>query len=168
MFSLSAVVIFVVVLGVLVLIHEFGHALVAWWAGVTVEEFGIGFPPRLFSRKKNKTLYSINLIPLGGFVRLKGIADHVSDTTTTDREGNFQHKNSGVRILIVGAGILTNALVAMILFTITLSIGFQQPVESADIGAIISNPQVQIISLLAESPAVDADIEAGEIGRASC
>lgn len=63
---------FLVVLLVLVLAHEAGHFWVAKWSGMRVEEFGFGFPPRLFSREKKGTIYSFNAIPLGGFVRIAG------------------------------------------------------------------------------------------------
>ena len=66
---------FVVILGVLILVHELGHFVLAKRAGVKVEEFGIGFPPRLFSWRRGETEYSINLIPLGGYVRMLGEED---------------------------------------------------------------------------------------------
>ena len=70
-----SILIFFISLGILILVHELGHFWVARKSGVIVEEFGLGFPPRIFSRKKGDTLYSINLIPLGGFVKLAGEED---------------------------------------------------------------------------------------------
>ena len=64
--------IFIAVIGVLVIVHEFGHFIVAKRAGMKVEEFGFGFPPRLFSIKRGETVYSLNLIPFGGFVKIYG------------------------------------------------------------------------------------------------
>ena len=66
------IIIFIITLSILVLVHEFGHFLMAKKMGVKVEEFGIGLPPRLFGMKKGETLYSVNLLPLGGFVKLFG------------------------------------------------------------------------------------------------
>ena len=66
------VIIFIIVLGVLVLVHEFGHFYVAKKAGMKVEEFGFGFPPRMFGIKRGETIYSINWIPFGGFVKIFG------------------------------------------------------------------------------------------------
>ncbi len=60
------------VFALLVLVHEFGHFITAKWAGIRVEEFAIGFPPRIFSIKRGETTYSINLLPIGGFVRMPG------------------------------------------------------------------------------------------------
>ena len=72
MFLLTSVLPFVGILVGLVIIHEFGHFMVAKWAGVRVEEFGIGMPPRIWGKRFGETLYSINALPLGGFVRLTG------------------------------------------------------------------------------------------------
>ena len=69
---LSTIIIFVLVLGLLVFVHELGHFVTAKKMGVRVDEFGFGFPPRIFGIKKGGTLYSINWIPLGGFVKIKG------------------------------------------------------------------------------------------------
>lgn len=162
MVSVSAVLIFILVLGLLVLIHECGHAIAARIAGVTVEEFGIGFPPRLLSWKKNNTLYTLNVIPLGGFVRLKGIAEHSTERLNDDQVGNFQYKPIGVRLLIVAAGILMNALIAVVLFAIAYTIGFQQVKPLTPTNARISNPQVEVVSLLPEGAATRAGIQPGD------
>ncbi|MFA6135937.1 MAG: RIP metalloprotease RseP [Candidatus Paceibacterota bacterium] len=75
------IIIFIAVLAVLVLVHEFGHYLVAKKSGMYVEEFGFGFPPRLFSWKKGETVWSINAIPLGGFVKIAGEDNETADST---------------------------------------------------------------------------------------
>ncbi len=67
----------------MVLIHEFGHFITAKWAGIRVDEFGVGFPPRLFGIKRGETIYSINWLPIGGFVRMPG-----ENGETTDERGN--------------------------------------------------------------------------------
>ena len=72
---LTSIISFLVILGVLVLVHELGHFLFAKGFGIKVLEFGFGFPPRLFSIRRGETLYSINLFPLGGFVKLLGEED---------------------------------------------------------------------------------------------
>ena len=65
-------IIFIIVIGVLIFVHEFGHFIFAKRAGMRVDEFGFGFPPRLWGIKKGETIYSINLIPFGGFVKILG------------------------------------------------------------------------------------------------
>ncbi|OGK35614.1 hypothetical protein A3F60_01470 [Candidatus Roizmanbacteria bacterium RIFCSPHIGHO2_12_FULL_39_8] len=67
-----SIIIFLIILGILVLVHEFGHFIAAKKNGVLVEEFGFGFPPRLIGKKIGETIYSFNLIPFGGFVKLFG------------------------------------------------------------------------------------------------
>ena len=76
---LLGIIVGIIALTLLVVVHELGHAIAARRNGVVVEEFGIGFPPRAWSRKlKNKVLFSINWLPLGGFVRLQGEHDEAS------------------------------------------------------------------------------------------
>jgi len=69
---LVTVLAFIIILSVLVIVHELGHFFVAKKLGIKVEEFGVGFPPRAFSRKIGETVYSINWLPVGGFVKLYG------------------------------------------------------------------------------------------------
>lgn len=118
--------IFYLILGVLlfvglVVIHEFGHFVVARRNGVEAEEFGIGFPPRAWSRKikskRGNYLFSINWLPLGGFVKLKG--EHDSDT----EKGTFGAASTWVKTKIMAAGILMNLLTALVLFTAVAWIG---------------------------------------------
>ena len=83
---LLTILVFIIILGLLVFVHELGHFVMAKRAGMKVEEFGFGFPPRLFSIKKAETTYSINLIPLGGFVKIVG--EDGTDTTDPQSFGN--------------------------------------------------------------------------------
>ena len=66
------IIVFILILALLILVHEFGHFIAAKKNGVKVEEFGFGFPPRIFGIKKGETLYSLNALPIGGFVKLYG------------------------------------------------------------------------------------------------
>lgn len=94
----------------LVVVHEWGHFIAARRSGVVPEEFGIGFPPRLYKRKmKGGWLFTINLLPLGGFVRLKG--EHDADTA----EGTFGAASLGAKTKIMAAGVVMNLIVAVIL-----------------------------------------------------
>lgn len=106
----------------LVVVHEFGHYIIAKKNGVEVEEFGIGFPPRLFSKrfKNDKTIYSINLIPLGGFVQLKGEND------MDKRKGSFGAASIAVKSKIMMAGVAMNLIVAYLLFTVVALFGMPQ------------------------------------------
>ena len=79
---LLTILVFIIILSVLVLVHELGHFLVAKKLGIKVEEFGFGFPPRVFAKKIGETLYSINLLPIGGFVKLYGEEYHELQKTS--------------------------------------------------------------------------------------
>ncbi|OGK13939.1 hypothetical protein A3C98_01510 [Candidatus Roizmanbacteria bacterium RIFCSPHIGHO2_02_FULL_37_15] len=121
-----SILIFILVLGILVLIHELGHFLVAKKKGVLVEEFGFGFPPRIFAKKIGETIYSINLIPFGGFVKLYGEEYHQveSDPYPLEQKQSraFAFKHPQTKSLIIVAGVLMNFLLAIFLYYITLSL----------------------------------------------
>lgn len=99
--------VFLLVLSILVLVHELGHFLVAKHFGVMVEEFGFGLPPRLFGKKIGETLYSVNALPFGGFVRLHG-ENYEEEITHPKR--SFLKKKKRTRIAIIVAGVVMNFL----------------------------------------------------------
>jgi regulator of sigma E protease len=109
----TTVVLFFLILGVLVVIHELGHFVAARLAGVRVLEFGIGFPPRArVLRSKGETLYTLNWLPIGGFVKLEGEdGDHAADPRS------FSAKSLPVRLLILVAGVVMNLVLAFAIFT---------------------------------------------------
>src|SRR6185295_8714738 len=107
------IVLFLVVLGGLVLIHEFGHFLTARLAGVRVLEFGIGFPPRAkVLRSKGETLYTLNWLPIGGFVKLEG-----EDGNDADDPRSFAAQRYVTKMLILVAGVVMNVVLAFAIFT---------------------------------------------------
>ncbi len=109
-----AIIIFIFILGFLVFIHELGHFIVAKKSGIKVEEFGIGFPPRILTKKKGETTYSINIIPIGGFVKLYG-EDEVDKKCLTDPR-SFAAKPLWIRSLVISAGVVMNFLLASLIF----------------------------------------------------
>jgi len=116
--SIVLLVVGVVLFIGLVVVHEWGHFIVARRAGVEVEEFGIFFPPRLYKHKtKAGWLFTINLLPLGGFVKLKG--EHDSDT----QPGTFGAASLWVKSKIMAAGVVMNLITALALLTILALIG---------------------------------------------
>src|SRR5436305_666283 len=181
------------VFGLLVLVHEFGHFITAKWAGIRVEEFGIGFPPRIVglrqrdeggwevilmggkryeedtygSRKQtpfsgtsggvstpdtpksNHTIYSINLIPIGGFVRMPGENGDINDEEGNYDPRSFAAKSAGKRLIVLVAGVTMNVLLAMILFT--FAFGFGEPKLFPQIGKLVPG-----------SPAATAGIQPGD------
>jgi regulator of sigma E protease len=109
----------------LVVLHELGHFLVAKRNGVEVEEFGIGFPPKAKTlARKNGTEYTLNWLPLGGFVKLKG--EHDADT----EPGTFGAASLWAKVKIMLAGVVVNAVTAFILFTILAAVGIPKIIEN--------------------------------------
>jgi regulator of sigma E protease len=120
---LGKIAVYLLILGLLITFHELGHMLVAKRFGVTVTEFAFGFGPRLFGFERGGTLYTINLLPLGGFCRMVG--EDTADDGSAD-PGNFQHKPLLARFLIILAGPVFNFILAAILFAILGSVIGQQ------------------------------------------
>lgn len=157
---LLTIVVFIAVLASLVLVHEFGHFIAAKKAGCDVEEFGIGFPPRLWSFTYRKTLYSINLFPIGGFVKIKGENgdDHPD-------EKSFVSKSFGWKSLIISAGVLMNVLMAYVLISFNLMIGVPMEVTpDQNLGrfARLNDRTVVITDVLKDSPAEQAGLQPGD------
>ena len=103
-----------VVLSILILIHEFGHFLAAKLSGVWVEEFGIGLPPTVFKKKFKGTIYSINLLPIGGFVRLHGEVDKEEPKYPKKA---YVNKGKPARLFIALAGVFMNFVLTVVLFS---------------------------------------------------
>lgn len=161
---MMTILIFIILLGLLVFVHELGHFLTAIRNGIRVDEFGFGFPPRLFGvvRDENgkfkivwgskempsgKTVYSINWIPLGGFVKIAGEDGHdVSDPNS------FASKSAWVRIKVLGAGVFMNFLFAWFLISIVLMLGMPQPIEPSERGKY-ENAKIQVLSIGKGTPA---------------
>lgn len=133
MFSLSAIVTFLIVLGVLVFVHEFGHYIVARLCGVQVQTFSLGFGPRLFARKWGPTEYCISAIPLGGYVRLLG-DDPKEEISPEERDRSFLAQNVKKKIAIVVAGPLFNLLLALVIFVGVFMAGV--PSLTSDVGEV--------------------------------
>ena len=148
----------------LVVAHEYGHFLVAKKKGVEVEEFGVGFPPKIFGRKMGKGIfegyYTVNLLPLGGFVRLKG--EHDADK----EKGAFGSVSTSAKLQIMLAGVLVNYLLAVVLFTIVAWVGMPQLAPnqfSVKSNETISRSDVVSNFVDEGSPAASAGIVSGDI-----
>ena len=115
---LITIVGFIIVLGFLVLVHELGHFLVARAFGIAVEEFGLGFPPKLFAKKYGATVYSINAIPLGGFVKIKG-----EDGDQAPEADSFGSKPAWQRACVIAAGVSSNVIAGWLLLSILFMAG---------------------------------------------
>jgi len=155
---IGTIVIFLVVLSVLVLVHEAGHFFAARFFGVHVDEFGLGFPPRAWGVKKGKTLYSLNWIPLGGFVKLKGESgDHAHD------KDSFAGKPVWQRSIIIAGGVIMNVVLAWFLFTVGYALGMPQVAEDLPSHAKVRDAKVQVMSVLEGSAAAEAGVLPGDV-----
>lgn len=141
----------------LVVVHEFGHFIAARRNGVEVEEFGIGFPPKAKTLAvKNGTEYTLNWLPLGGFVKLKG--EHDSDT----EKGSFGAASLKTKVKIMTAGVGMNLLAAFLLFTLSALVGMPKLIDkqfSVASDTKVVKQQVLITYIEANSPAAKAGIQ---------
>ncbi|MEK9173891.1 MAG: RIP metalloprotease RseP [Patescibacteria group bacterium] len=171
-----SILIFIAVLGLLVFIHELGHFLTAKFYGIHSEEFGFGFPPRLGGVYKddttgryklvwgnkpvptNNTVYSLNWIPLGGFVKIKG-EDGITQTPEKD---SFAEKSALVRIQVTLAGVVMNLILAWVLISIVFMLGLPQPIDESE-RVKYPDARIQILSVAPNSPAANIGLQPGDI-----
>ncbi len=141
-------------LSLLVFIHELGHFIAAKQAGIKVEEFGFGFPPRLWGFRKGETTYSLNWLPIGGFVRIYGENKHKAEEIAKitgeriDHARAFFNQSLWRRFVVIAAGISINFIAGWLLLSIVYSVG--------------DRPRVQITQVQPGSPAVAIDLQEGD------
>ena len=169
------IIIFLAVLSVLVLAHEFGHFMTARKFGAKSEEFGLGFPPRAIGIYKSTsgkwkkvygakdvddaadTIYSLNWLPLGGFVKIKG------EDGENDDPDSFVSRKMWQKSIILSAGVTMNIILAFVLISIGYMIGFPQAIDDNISGGTVVDPQIQVVDLLEDSAAADAGMKSGDV-----
>lgn len=172
--SFLTILLFFLLLGLLVFVHELGHYLTAIRNGIAADEFGFGFPPRLAGAYKDSatgkwrfiagnadvhpdtTIFSINWIPFGGFVRIKG-----EDNNATIEADSFAGKPAWTRIKVLGAGVFMNFMLAWVLLSVVLMLGFPQPVTDEN-RAKAEKVDIQILGVAKGSPAEEMGIRPGD------
>lgn len=168
---LISILAFLVIFSLLILVHEFGHFISARIFGVKVEEFGLGLPPkakRLF-RDKKKTEYTLNWLPLGGFVRMKG--EDASSKKLLGEKDSFAAKAVWKRIIIICAGVIMNIFSGFILLSIIFLIGTTQLAPTSEVNDVITeNSSAKFVGLenlgilvgevLEEKPATESGLKA--------
>lgn len=132
------VLIFILTLSILVLVHELGHFLMAKKMGVKVEEFGIGLPPKIFGIKKGETLYTVNLLPIGGFVKLFG-EEYSEVSYKTKKDRTFVNKKPWQKTLIVLGGVIGNFLLGWLIFSYLVTQGIFVPTNKVIIEKVTKN-----------------------------
>ena len=148
-----AIIIFAFILGFLILTHEFGHFILAKRFGLEVEEFGIGYPPRIISKKIGKTIYSLNLLPFGAFVKIKGEEEEIEDLKSFSKKPIWQ------RLTIVLGGAIAFWMVAWILISISMNLGMPKAISDKE---VVPQAKVQIIGIAENSPAQKAGLKIGD------
>lgn len=156
------IIIFIIVLFILVVSHEFGHFIVAKKSGIRVDEFSFGFPPKLFGKKFGETMYNINLLPLGGYVKIFGENPDDESISGPDSKRSFINKPRYIQVFVLLAGVIMNFLVAWLL----LSVGFMSGLPTSETS--ISNEKqliseaLTVVSVLPKGPAENSNLKIGD------
>lgn len=172
---LVTIILFILILGLLIFVHEFGHFVAARRMGAKVEEFGMGFPPRIFGIHRNRqgkwqkvwgnkesdsntsTIYSLNWLPIGGFCKIKG-----EDDNSQKDNDSFASKKIWQRSLILIAGVSMNVLLAMVLLIVGFKIGLPVAIEEGVSDEQIRDRKVQIMAVSENSPAANSGLAMGD------
>lgn len=153
------VIVFILILGLFIFVHELGHFVFAKRAGIKVEEFGFGFPPRIFGIKRGETVYSLNLLPLGGFVKIFG-EDRPEKRNSKDKRAFYNHSiKTRAKILI--AGVAMNFLLAAFLLCFGYWLGLPAMIEDNET-VNLDNAKVQIAQVAYNSPAEQVGTKIGD------
>ena len=124
-----SIIIFIVILLVLVVSHEFGHFIVAKKSGIRVDEFSFGFPPKIFGKKIGETTYNLNALPLGGYVKIFGENGDDPSVSEEDKKRSFTSKPRYIQAAVLFAGVVMNFLVAWFLLTVGFMSGLPSVVS---------------------------------------
>lgn len=174
---ITTIVLFLLILGVIVFFHELGHFVMAKLYNVKVEEFALGFPPKIFGIKKGETEYRLNWVPLGGYCKIVG-----EDGEEKDNPRSFGSKSLFQRFQIISAGVLMNFFLAFVIFSFIFMVGFPQDITGKNLSIIkagenssqasviideesaksVRDVKIQISGIIEDSPADKAGIKIGD------
>lgn len=149
---LTTIFYFVITIGILVFIHEFGHFAAAKLTGMRVDRFSIGFPPRAFGKQIGDTDYCVSWIPIGGYVKIAGMIDESFDTEFTQREPQpweFRAKPLWARVFVISAGVIMNVLLAVAIFWGINYANGKLLRETTEIGSVVPGSAAQAAGLQA-------------------
>src|SRR3989344_2465988 len=156
------VILFIIILAVLIFVHELGHFLLAKKFGVRVDEFGLGFPPRLVGWKKGETTYSLNWLPFGGFVKIFGENPDDESLHGKDKARSLTHKPRWQQALVLVAGVSFNVLFAWLLISAGFMSGLPTSVEAMPEQNFSTPAKLIIVNVLPNSPAAEAGLKTGD------
>lgn len=156
-----AIILFFIVLIVLIIVHELGHFISAKMSGVRVDEFGLGFPPRMIGYKYGETTYSLNWIPFGGFVKIFGENPDDESISGPDSSRSMVHKSKWIQVMVLAAGVIFNVVFAWLLISFGFMSGLPTSVSQYP-DTRFTDAKVVITNVSAGSPADKAGIKAGD------
>jgi len=155
-----SVILFLIVLSVLVFVHELGHFLVAKWAKIRVDEFALGFPPKIISFTKGETRYALNLIPFGGYVKIFG-ENPDEQSLDPNAKNSFLNKSRWVQAAVLIAGVFFNFIFAWALISASYVFNTEVAVNPENISDV-KNIETMVVSVAPDSPAIKAGLEVGD------
>ncbi|HEY4484071.1 MAG TPA: site-2 protease family protein [Candidatus Paceibacterota bacterium] len=156
------IILFILILGLLIFVHELGHFLAAKAIGARVDEFGLGFPPKLFSKKFKGTEYSLNILPLGGYVKIYGENPEEGELSDDNKKDNFAYKPKWQQAIVLVAGVTFNIILAWIFLSIGLMYGMPMSASNVDAGTL-RDPELTVIQVGEGSPAQKAGLLTGDV-----
>ena len=149
---IETVLYFIITLGVLVFVHEFGHFITAKLSGMRVDRFSIGFPPRAFGKQIGETDYCVSWIPIGGYVKIAGMIDESFDTDYLAKPAEpyeFRAKPVWQKMLVISGGVIMNILLAIVIFWGINYVQGKVIRETTEIGIVVEGSPAQKGGLLA-------------------
>ena len=156
------VLVLIIIIGVIIFSHEFGHFISAKKLGMRVDEFGFGFPPKLFGKKIGETLYSFNILPIGGFVKIFGENPNKDSISGLDAERSFVNKPKWMQAIVLVAGVVFNIILAWLLFIGVFVVGAPYDINNhVPEGGFVKDPQLTITEVLPNTPAQEAGLKPG-------
>lgn len=156
------ILLFIIILAILILAHEFGHFIVAKRFGIRVDEFGVGFPPKLYGKKVGETEYTVNAVPFGGFVKIFGENPDEESTIGPDSSRSFVNKPRYVQAMVLVAGVFFNLLLSWFLISAGFMIGLPTSSEAVQAGQILEDAKLTVTEVLPNSPAERVGIASGD------
>jgi regulator of sigma E protease len=153
------ILLFIIMLVVLIVGHEFGHLIAAKLSKMKVPEFGIGFPPKLWGKKIGDTEYTVNALPFGGFVKIVG--EDPSKENADDPDA-FYRKPKFHQAATLVAGPFANIVLAFVFLSVAFMVGIPSVVNPEEDASNLANARVMVTEVLADSPAADAGLKAGD------
>jgi len=157
-----SIIIFIIILFVLVVSHEFGHFIVAKINRIRVDEFSFGFPPKIFGKKIGETTYNLNMLPFGGYVKIYGENPNEESIHGPDSQRSFVNKPKYVQAMVLLAGVTMNFLVAWLLLSVGFMSGLPTSLGAVPVGTVVENQALTITSVSPNSPAEISGIKTGD------